>query len=435
MRLSAIRIEPNGNMTVIGGPNGAGKTSALDCIEMALGGGKHICDKPLKDGAESGYIILETEKLIVKRMFTEAGSTIKVSGKDGFTADKPQTLLDALLGDLSFDPLAFTRLDAKKQVQMLMRLLKLDFSESDYKYSLIETERRDIGRDRDALKAQAAGIPHDPDAPKEEVVVSELVAELQQAQQKNQLYAAKRNEASYAQTDAERIGSRVADLERQLSEAKKDWEVAQQSAADAEKALVGLVDIDLEPIKTKMADAESINTRVRQAAARRELGGKYTSKNNEYDSRTKLLAEITASKQEQIANAKFPVEGVTFTSDGILVNGIPFNQASSAEQLKIAVAMGLSANPELRIVLVRDGSLLDEQSMAAMAEMAVRYDASMFVERVGTGKEVSVVIMDGREVKYCPCESCADASGCDVDTCRINHEGIPGCWKAVEVEK
>jgi hypothetical protein len=57
--------------------------------------------------------------------------------------------------------------------------------------------------------------------------------------------------------------------------------------------------------------------------------------------------------------------------------------------------MGLSANPQFRVVLIRDGSLLDENSMAAIAEMAKQYDASVWIERVGDGKEVSIVIEDG----------------------------------------
>ena len=58
--------------------------------------------------------------------------------------------------------------------------------------------------------------------------------------------------------------------------------------------------------------------------------------------------------------------------------------------------MGFAANPKLRIVLIRDGSLLDEQSLAAVSAMAEQYDAQVWMERVGEGKEVSVVIKDGR---------------------------------------
>ena len=123
---------------------------------------------------------------------------------------------------------------------------------------------------------------------------------------------------------------------------------------------------------------------------------KYEAARESYDAKTVRLAAITDEKATKIAETAFPVPGVTFSSDGVLVNGLPFDQASSAEQLQIAVGMGLSANPELKVVLIRDGSLLDERSLAAVAEMADKYDAQIWLERVGEGKEVSVVIADGR---------------------------------------
>jgi hypothetical protein len=133
-----------------------------------------------------------------------------------------------------------------------------------------------------------------------------------------------------------------------------------------------------------------------QAKSLKELYAKYHTVATQYKNMTDELIAIGALKSKQIAEANFPVPGVTFGDDGILVNGIPFAQASSAEQLRIAVAMGLSANPKLRIILIRDGSLLDETSMTAVAEMAEKYDACVWMERVGEGKEVTVVIENGR---------------------------------------
>ena len=52
-------------------------------------------------------------------------------------------------------------------------------------------------------------------------------------------------------------------------------------------------------------------------------------------------------------------------------------------------------NPDLRVMLIRDGSLLGEEAMAMLAEMAGESDAQIWVERVSTGEEVSVVIEDG----------------------------------------
>jgi len=47
------------------------------------------------------------------------------------------------------------------------------------------------------------------------------------------------------------------------------------------------------------------------------------------------------------------------------------------------------------VLLVRDGSLLDEENLKLLAEMAQEADAQVWVERVGKGKECQVIIEDG----------------------------------------
>jgi hypothetical protein len=78
-----------------------------------------------------------------------------------------------------------------------------------------------------------------------------------------------------------------------------------------------------------------------------------------------------------------------------LYRGFPFEQASSAEQLRVSAAIGMALNPELKVMLIRDGSLLDAESLRLLSELAERADHQIWIERVSTGEEVSVVIEDG----------------------------------------
>jgi chromosome segregation ATPase len=394
-RLTSVTITPDGNVIVIGGPNGAGKSCVLDSIEMALGGKGHVCKKPIHEGAENARVIVETDQYVITRTFTQSDSYIKVTTKEGYTIGTPQALLDKLVGDLSFDPLEFTRMEPKKQVEIFMRLLGLDFTEADKQFAEIESNRRDIGRDGKALKAQLDAIPADPDAPTAEVVVSDLVAEVEKAQAVN---AQNARAHSIAVDVGRRLAAAiegVAEAERKLQEITKLRNSTQLEYDKAKEVANALVDVDTEPITKQIAEAETINRRVQAAAQRAKFTADYKAKVAAYEEGTASLRAIETFKQEEIAAAKFPIDGVTFGPDGILVNGIPFDQASSAEQLQIAVAMGLSANPELRIILIRDGSLLDETSMAAMAAMAEKYEAQVWIERVGEGQEVAIVIEDG----------------------------------------
>jgi hypothetical protein len=56
--------------------------------------------------------------------------------------------------------------------------------------------------------------------------------------------------------------------------------------------------------------------------------------------------------------------------------------------------MGLALNPKLKVLLIRDGSLLDERSLAMVADMSERAGGQCWVEVVGKGP-AGIVIEDG----------------------------------------
>jgi len=396
-RLTALRIEPgDGNMVVIGGENGQGKSSALDCIEYALGGKKHLPGVPIHKGADKARIVLETDKLIVERTFTESDSYIKVRNKEGMTFSSPQDILDTLVGDLSFDPLAFTRMDAAKQSATFQRLLGLDFADLDAEYKQVEADRRDIGRDGQSVKSLLASIPEDPDAPAAEINIAALAKQISEGQDTNAQNEAVRNTAWRSANTLSVARQRIDALREELIAAEAEVEKALKAeSADRAKA-EACVDVDLEPLNAQLAEAETTNRRVRKQSERKVHADKFAELDKTYKTKTARLEAIKTTKAKMIADAKFPVDGVGFDASGVTVNGLPFDQASQAEQLQVAVAMGLSANPKLRVILIRDGSLLDDNSLAAMAKLAEEYDAQVWMERVGAGAEVSVVIRDGK---------------------------------------
>ena len=74
---------------------------------------------------------------------------------------------------------------------------------------------------------------------------------------------------------------------------------------------------------------------------------------------------------------------------------IPFVQCSAAQRIRVSVAIGLAMNPELRVLLIREGSLLDKKNLALIAKMAEDADAQIWIERVSRGKECQIIIHDG----------------------------------------
>ena len=90
-----------------------------------------------------------------------------------------------------------------------------------------------------------------------------------------------------------------------------------------------------------------------------------------------------------------PVPGVAFDDGAVLLDGLPFDQASDAQQLRASIAIASAMNPKLRVIRVRDGSLLDKDSMALLAEFAETNDMQVWIETVQSGRPGAIVIEDG----------------------------------------
>jgi len=142
-----LQLDANKNVVLITGRNGQGKTSILDSIWYALGGKKAVQDKPIRDGEEKGEIEIDVDGYLVKRSFTEKGSYLTVNSKEGQKYSNPQEFLDYIMGNLSFDPLEFSRMDGRKQIDELNKIVGIDLNAFDQKKKDLTQERLMVGRE------------------------------------------------------------------------------------------------------------------------------------------------------------------------------------------------------------------------------------------------------------------------------------------------
>ena len=57
--------------------------------------------------------------------------------------------------------------------------------------------------------------------------------------------------------------------------------------------------------------------------------------------------------------------------------------------------MGIAINPELRLIFVRDGNALDNESLVAMSRMADERECQILMERIEHGGQAGIEITDG----------------------------------------
>lgn len=394
-RLSAITINPDGSTVVIGGKNGVGKSSALDAIQAACGGKKYVPTKPIRRGTDKAVIVLQTETLVVRRTFTAKGTQLEIKSQDGATFAKPQELLDELTGKLSFDPMAFARLKPREQADRLRQLVGLDLTELDTERKETFDERTDVNRDVKRFEGEFLSLDQYPDAPAEEVSVTSLADELERRRlvrgendDKRKSLGALREEEESTTADIERYRAELAAAEKQLTHINERREAL---TADIES----LIDPDCQEIRNQISIAEETNAKVRENAKYTAAEEQVTASKATSENLTARLANLDTQRAETIAAVDYPVEGLSVGDDGISLDGVPFDQAGSANQIRCSVAIGLALNPQLRVLLIRDGSLLDPESLAMVAQMASDAEAQLWIERVSEGDEVSVIIEDG----------------------------------------
>lgn len=379
--LKVVSIKPDGSLVVVGGDNAQGKTCVLDSIEYALHGAGAIPSKPIRKGQKKARVVLDLGDIQVTRTFTEKGTNLTVKNKDGATFASPQAMLDKLVGELSFDPLEFSKMDAKKQTEVLKQLVGLDFDALNAKYKAAFDKRTDVNRRGRDLKGQLDNMILHKDAPEEEVSVKELGKKYTEALDNNR--------------EMDMIKSTLDQDVKQLDQLRARVKQLEKDVADRQSKLKGMKKMDADGIRQVMDEADTVNGKVRANRAYKEVDAQLVELRKESQGLTDQLNTITEKKEAALAKAKFPIKGLALDDDGVAFEGIPFTQCSAAQRIRVSVAIGLAMNPKLRVLLIREGSLLDSKNLKMVADMAAKADAQIWVERVSKGRECQVIIQDG----------------------------------------
>lgn len=399
-RLKAVEIvpDPDGNLVIVAGKNGHGKTSILDSITAALGGvNAKTTPKPIRDGEERAEIVLETEDLIVTRKFTASGSTLIVKSPDGAVYPKGQAKLTDMLGGISLDPHAFTQLSDREQLATLLDLVELPFSPDK-----LAAERKDVfDRRTDAnrrvkeLTARAAEYNSRPaDLPDEEVSVSALLTQYRDAAAWDQEVKDAKDNVQWWANKNRALAERIAELQEELARDKRREKVAVDRVVDYE----AMPAVDVNAIQAQIDGAEETNAAVRHHQIGEKVRASLTIAQQEAAELTAAIDAIDKQKADGLAAAVFPIDELGFDESGVTYKDVPFKQASSAEQLRVSLAMAIALNPKLRVIRIADGSLLDSDNLALIESMAREHDFQVWIEVVGDGDGRGIIIEDG-EVK------------------------------------
>lgn len=388
------------NLVKISWNNGAWKSTIVDAIFLAILGKTYIgkgrsIENLVTLGKEKSEIEVTLEwsgkKLRITRKITQAGNTsLEVWSSD--PDDKLQQKdLDALLSEFTVDPLEFTRKSKKEQYETIKTITWVDTTQIDNEISLQE-EKTKISR------AQATEYKKSLENMKwvekvDRVSTEELAQKQREILEHNQAV----NQSQYkVTTTREKVENLRQELQRIQAELKEEeWFL--ETLLQAQETIGDF--IDPTEVQTQIRNADEINQRASQRERYKELQEVTTAKEVELTKQATILDELREKRKEMVTQADMPIDWMEFSeADGVIINGILFDQYSSAEQLKFACKIATSTNPALRVIYIKDGSLLDTNSMKEIEQFAETEWYQIFCERVG--EEADTIIMrDGKALE------------------------------------
>lgn len=171
-----------GNINIFEGPKGSGKSSVLEAIETAVANKKRRTEV-VKHGKEEATLFLEMDNglEISRKVRTEKADYLKLK-QEGKGIKSTETELRKFLSGDIFRPLDFINMGSKKQTEIILSMIKMDYPEEEIRgwfakdvLSGVNTskhllqilkdieaknykEREEVNRSKKTLESQVKGI-------------------------------------------------------------------------------------------------------------------------------------------------------------------------------------------------------------------------------------------------------------------------------------
>ena len=450
--IEKFEAEFNGNVYFVTGDNELGKSTLLKAIGALLTGER---DDVLRTGASKGFAKMvvgdDGEEFDVSLSFTENNprGTLTIKQKSTGMATNNVSMLQRIFGYQDFDAVEYSRWyetadGRRKQIAVVKSLLAPAVRERieaiDVEVSGLKTERTGVNRDVktfDTLIAQITGRMEPGDIEKYATPIDVTGLMEQQSTNAQLIEKAKTVRAMLAQRTEQiaAIPGRIEAEKTKADETRKvyadkvaaakaayEQAVAEQAGAITKidsvlKENIAAIEAEKADLETRKANAEQWlakyeqnnpeKTNVPELLAKAEAHNKkyslveqYKEKKQQFDD-VKAKAEqmdaridaLAKERAELIATAKLPIDGLTFTDDGLELNGVPFipGRVSDSQIMEIAAKLVIASNPTVKVFRIARGESLGAKRLETIIDIAKRNGFQGFIEQVQRGQTEMLV--------------------------------------------
>lgn len=174
----------------------------------------------------------------------------------------------------------------------------------------------------------------------------------------------------------------------QINTEKEDLE---KRKSNAEAWLADYENHNPEKLDTaeQLSKAEEHNKMVARVSDYKDKKAKADKKRAEAEAMDNTIKELSEERANLIANSKLPIEGLTFTEDGLELNGVPFvaGKVSDSQIMEVAAKLIIASNPTVKVFRIARGESLGEKRLKSIIDIAKKNGFQGFIEEVRRGQD------------------------------------------------
>lgn len=381
-----VTITSGVGLVVLAGDNKQGKSSFLDAVREVLRfAGTRETPEPIHQGADEASVeIIDHDRdrryvRTFRRSKTgKVTSELAVYAIDGAKYSNPAEILAQDVGAEIIDAGEFARMSARDQRDALLRQIELpfDLDEIAREKAGAEGRRLEAGREVKRLQSVLASLDNPLDAPNAEVSAHGIFEQIQAAQGLAHTHEQEQMRLDEMSAESARMAAQIADLTGKFELLASA--IRAQTASIAELPPVP----DVAPLQAQLVQVDEINRGVRARKEYAKVADEYAGAETAQASAQRALDQIDERKRAGLAAAAFPDPLLSFDEAGVLYDGVPFSQLNDADKRIVGARILVGASDRaLRIGFVREGDLLDDDSLERLRQVAVDADYTFMVER------------------------------------------------------
>lgn len=430
--IEKTEVDFAGRSAIIIGKNGAGKSSFIQAICSPIDS-KYIPATPIKKGEERGSIELTIggklhgeESTYTLGLYFSAEhkkGRITITNSEGEKVSGGKKLISEIVGNIGFDIQEFIKLGVtatgaisepgvRDQIEILKGLMPRDvlkqMFELDKEYDNIYEARADVNRDISHAKAKLSGHEYSQEELefyKEAKDTKEIVLKMTNIEKELEDFNRVSHGLESFTSANEFMENDVLEMKKAVKEIEGKIKDAEDKVADnkvkidgANKWLKGKIKPSIEVLNDELADANGHNEKVKEIKALEGSQEELRKQEKASEEKTERLLKIKEEKKEIFASSPLPVDGLTFDEEGIYFKGLPFQEGQHPTSTIIAIGTKIAQamNPNLRMIVIKDGSLLDKDVLKWLINNCEENNYQLFIEKVSDDKEVEIEFIESK---------------------------------------